>query len=115
MNHEDTLAAGLLAGYAHGLELQKLSSQYLIEKLGGEEAVAKSFGQKALSIFKQYGNNAVNTAVGATVGTIVGKSIGKADTKKPDLEIATAAPNIFRAGYEEGLRRGLENRSGGSK
>jgi len=117
MNHDDTLAAGLIAGYAHGCELRKLAADYLVEKLGGKKSVVKQFGPKALKILQQYGNAAVNAGIGATVGTVVGRSIAHSDHKehRGDIEIATAAPNIFRAGYEEGLRKGLQSGVGGSK
>lgn len=116
MNDADALAAGLLAGHAHGCELKKLSALTMIDKLGGEEAVAKTVGEKALGILRQYGNAAVNAGVGATVGTIVGKSMSNQGAQRKnhaDLQLATAAPGIFRAGYEEGLRRAIENRAGG--
>ena len=112
MNDTDTLAAGLIAGFAHGQELRKLALEHLVEKLGGEGEIAKTLGQKALGVIKglkPVGMAAVNAGVGATVGTMVGKSIAQGEHKKmapADAEIATAAPGIFRAGYDEGLRRG---------
>lgn len=95
---ENWKAAGLIAGRACGRELRKLAGA-VVE---AEKGVLKNL--------KPLGMAALQSAIGATVGTIVGKNVGKGgghDSSRADKNIATAAPQIFRAGFDEGMRHGL--------
>lgn len=103
---ENWKAAGMLVGLSCAEELKKLAGASIWTPAKKDPVIKH--------LLKQMGTAAMQSAIGATVGTTVGsvvaRGVAKGEHKKEhdaDKNLATMAPKIFRAGFQEGMRHGL--------
>jgi hypothetical protein len=114
---ENWAVAGLFAGEGYADELKKQAALYVIDRLIEKKAV----DEKTASALTEMGAKLIKGPVGKGVGAaaalggagFVGARIGeKKEHAKDEEEVATLAPQIFRAGFLRGAQMGFARAQG---